>query len=160
MKKLNRKGFTLIELLAVIVILAIVLVVTIPSVLNSMNDARRTSLQNATDTVAEWFTKQYELAVLGTSLGSTSVDSAYTTFVGTGGMPTTKANAKTLTTAVIEAAGINGGTTNVTGTVYLNGNKICVELTAPSGSDFYVNADGTTGNKAQSAGCPTPTSGS
>ena len=35
MKKLNRKGFTLIELLAVIVILAVVLVVTIPSLVKA-----------------------------------------------------------------------------------------------------------------------------
>ncbi len=65
MKKLNRKGFTLIELLAVIVILAIVLVVTIPSVISSMNSARENQLQNAVDTVSEWFTKQYEQAKLG-----------------------------------------------------------------------------------------------
>lgn len=58
MKKLNRKGFTLIELLAVIVILAIVVVVTIPSVIGSINKAKTSSLENATATVTEWFTKQ------------------------------------------------------------------------------------------------------
>jgi len=46
MKKLNRKGFTLIELLAVIVIMAIILVVTIPTILNSISDARISSIQN------------------------------------------------------------------------------------------------------------------
>ena len=77
MKKLNRKGFTLIELLAVIVILAVVLVVTIPSVITATNDARKKNLQNAATTVEEWFTKQYELSVLGTSLGSASVNSVF-----------------------------------------------------------------------------------
>lgn len=46
MKKLNRKGFTLIELLAVIVIMAIILIVTVPNILQSINDARVSSLHN------------------------------------------------------------------------------------------------------------------
>lgn len=46
MKKLNRKGFTLIELLAVIVILAIILVVTVPNIISSINDARVSSIHN------------------------------------------------------------------------------------------------------------------
>lgn len=45
MKK-NNKGFTLIELLAVIVILAILVAVAIPSVTKYLNDARRGSMQN------------------------------------------------------------------------------------------------------------------
>ena len=45
MKK-NNKGFTLIELLAVIVILAILVAVAIPSVTKYLNDARKRSMQN------------------------------------------------------------------------------------------------------------------
>ena len=45
MKK-NNKGFTLIELLAVIVILAILVAVAIPSVTKYLNDARKGSIQN------------------------------------------------------------------------------------------------------------------
>ena len=47
MKK-NNKGFTLIELLAVIVILAILVAVAIPSVTKYLNDARRGSMHNIT----------------------------------------------------------------------------------------------------------------
>ena len=65
MKKLNRKGFTLIELLAIIVILAIIMVVTIPTVLDSLEDARRTTYQNAVNVVAEYAEKQYALARYG-----------------------------------------------------------------------------------------------
>ena len=43
MKKLNEKGFTLVELLAVIVVLASIMVLTVPSVLSSMNSARQSS---------------------------------------------------------------------------------------------------------------------
>ncbi len=44
--KRNNKGFTLIELLAVIVILAILVAVAIPSVTKYLNDARKGSMQN------------------------------------------------------------------------------------------------------------------
>lgn len=44
--KQNNKGFTLIELLAVIVILAILVAVAIPSVTKYLNDARKGSMQN------------------------------------------------------------------------------------------------------------------
>ena len=156
MKKLNRKGFTLIELLAVIVILAIVLVVTIPSVLTTMNDARNRNLQNAANTVAEWFTKQYELNVLGANLGSGNVDSVFASnYTATGKSIPTSATA--IPNEVLIAAGISGGTTNVTGTVYLQTNdKFCIVLTAVSGGSFHVNASGYT-NKASSSGCPTTT---
>ena len=55
MKKLNKKGFTLIELLAVIVILAIIVVVTVPTVLNSIDDARKSSLHSLAKEVANWY---------------------------------------------------------------------------------------------------------
>lgn len=43
-RKLNNKGFTLIELLAVVVILAIVMGIAATSVLNSINNSRKSSL--------------------------------------------------------------------------------------------------------------------
>lgn len=65
MKKLNRKGFTLIELLAIIVILAIIMVVTVPTVLSSMGDARKNTLKNSVNVVADWIEKEYTMAQLG-----------------------------------------------------------------------------------------------
>lgn len=41
----NKKGFTLIELLAVIVVLALILVLTIPTVLKTMNDSKKKTFQ-------------------------------------------------------------------------------------------------------------------
>ena len=144
MKKLNRKGFTLIELLAVIVILAVVLVVTIPSVISSMNTAKGKQLQNAANTVTEWFTKQYELATLGSDMVGTP-DAAYTAFVNKltdKKLPTSESGAATMSPEILKAAGLTD-TNNIEGTVYLNGNKICIKLTANDGSQFYNNADST-----------------
>lgn len=156
MKKLNRKGFTLIELLAVIVILAIVLVVTIPSVIGTMNDARDKNLQNATDSVAEWFTKQYELNVLGNSLdsgiGTGTVDSAFKDFVGTTGLTSAP---KQLTNPVLAAAGVANAENNIDVTnssVSLNGDKICVKLRANQDGSFYNTASGYNNCKL-SGGC-------
>lgn len=39
--KNNKKGFTLVELLAVIIVLALILVLIVPTVLSTMNDAKR-----------------------------------------------------------------------------------------------------------------------
>ena len=62
---MNKKGFTLIELLAVIVVLAIVLVVTIPSVLSSMDKAKTEQFNNAVATVEEYIKKQMEACKFG-----------------------------------------------------------------------------------------------
>ena len=39
--KNNKKGFTLVELLAVIVVLAIIILIAMPSVMSAMDKARR-----------------------------------------------------------------------------------------------------------------------
>ena len=60
MKKLNRKGFTLIELLAVIVIMAIILIVTVPNIINSITDARISSIHNLAVSAANTYNTAYE----------------------------------------------------------------------------------------------------
>ena len=155
MKKLNRKGFTLIELLAVIVILAVVLVVTIPSVIESMNKAKESQLKNSANAVTEWFTKQYELATFGSDMVGTP-DGAYTEFLNTltgKTLPTTAPSEDTynLTDPVLKAAGITNPT-GIKGKIYLNGSKICVKLTAESGSQFFNSSD-TGKNSVSGSGC-------
>lgn len=54
MKKLNKKGFTLVELLAIIVILAIILVVTVPAVFSAIDNSRKMSLENSAKGLAKW----------------------------------------------------------------------------------------------------------
>ena len=67
MKKLNRKGFTLIELLAVIVIMAIILIVTVPNIIQSISDARVSSLHNLAVSAANTYNTAYAQDLLATS---------------------------------------------------------------------------------------------
>lgn len=55
---MNRKGFTLIELLAVIVVLGLVLVVTIPSVIGNINNNRISGLHTLSKEVAKWYDRK------------------------------------------------------------------------------------------------------
>ena len=52
---MNRKGFTLIELLAVIVVLGLVLVVTIPSVIGNIRNNKISSLHTLSKEYAKWY---------------------------------------------------------------------------------------------------------
>ena len=168
MKKLNRKGFTLIELLAVIVILAVVLVVTIPSVINAMNTAREKSLENSANTIADWFQKNYDIDQLGPTLGA-GAEASYYTFLGCTQADTSScktlgsADATTLCSttsssttcnAVMQDVGINTPEKNIaSGTITLNGTKVCVTLSAKAKGSFYSTRSGAT-NTAKSANCP------
>lgn len=59
-KKVNKKGFTLIELLAVIVVLALIMVIAMPSILNAANSAKKKSFQMYGQRLYESAMGQYE----------------------------------------------------------------------------------------------------
>lgn len=70
MKKKNKtnkkkKGFTLVELLAVIIILAIVVGISIPAVLTTINTTRAKAFNTAAQSVANWVDRQYEVYTKG-----------------------------------------------------------------------------------------------
>ena len=67
MKKLNRKGFTLIELLAVIVIMAIILIVTVPNIIQSIGDARVNSIHNLAVSAANTYNTAYGQDLVATA---------------------------------------------------------------------------------------------
>ena len=68
----KKKGFTLIELLAVIVVLALILVLTIPTVLKTMNDSKKKTFQMYGQKVVNAAMQLQESVEL---LGSSSVES-------------------------------------------------------------------------------------
>ena len=162
MKKLNRKGFTLIELLAVIVVLAIVLVVTIPSVLRSVGNAREKSLENSANAVADWLTRQSELAAIAdTGVADDDVDGNYTSLISrsTWAGAVDRAHAVVLDDDLVgsaddlllKAAGFGGGEQDAAALIWRSGNRICVELAPNNNSNSKSRFKGLAAVK--SAGC-------
>lgn len=74
-KKLNNKGFTLIELLAVVVILALLMSISVTSVLNSMNNSRISTLHSQAKSFVSWYSETVaEDELLSSSEKTISVD--------------------------------------------------------------------------------------
>ena len=74
MKRLNRKGFTLVELLAVIVILAIVVGITLVTVLPTLQKSRQSAFELTPNTAADFLEKQYQSELIGElNVGSVAV---------------------------------------------------------------------------------------
>ncbi len=165
MKKMNNKGFTLIELLAVVVIMGIVLVITIPSVIDSVNSAKAKQLKNAANTVQSWYEKQSQLSALSGDLDSSVVDPAYTAFPekewrsSTDGDRTNFFDNDPAGLKALIAAGLSEPDKNIdlhNSRVWYSGTtkKICVLLRAAQNGDFYI-ANGTANDNTKcSSGCP------
>lgn len=143
--------FTIISIIAIFLIFSSAMSVT-----KTMTNAKDKIFQNTANEVEDWFTMQYELDKLSNYGSDTSrtPDIAYTTFVNSltnKKLPTTLSSAVNMTSEVLKAAGIID-TRNIEGTVYLNGYKICVKLTANENSQFYNSSDSTK-NSVSSLGC-------
>ncbi|MBE6152969.1 MAG: prepilin-type N-terminal cleavage/methylation domain-containing protein [Firmicutes bacterium] len=76
--KTNKKGFTLIELLAVIVVLSIILVITVPMILNTLGSTRQDALQASADSSARFYKDQISLSLLGKKQSGFLIDLKYT----------------------------------------------------------------------------------
>jgi len=142
MKKLNRKGFTLVELLAVIIILAIVVGITIPAVMTTTNNAKKSAFNTAASSLADWVDRQYQAAAVLSGTGLASADSSFTALCGTTG--SSCSSAKQLTANFLVAGGLKSnnialasGTTTLS-SVQINATtgRSCVKLTAASGGDY------------------------
>ncbi len=135
--KLNRKGFTLVELLAVIIILAIVVGITIPAIMTSVNDARKSGFQTAANTAADWLERQAQSYAVGDK-NISPVDSVYETNFIAGGSYVTEVEMDTNSANfadVIKAAGLQVKNISAIKATYSNG-RYCVELTASTDGDY------------------------
>lgn len=162
MKKLNNKGFTLIELLAVIVILAIVVAITIPAVLSSINGARSSAFETTAKTVADWAEREYQAYMVSDETVQ-KVDTSFKTICsglaldGTGQVcynsnVNTDATKGTVTTDInkfLNAAGVDPKNYSKAYIEVLGNGRVCVQLTA-NGDGDYKNENG---NIAKSPAC-------
>lgn len=70
MKKLNRKGFTLVELLAVIIVLAIVVGISIPAVLGTINGSKNKACGVAVEAAQKYLENQLVIYNTDTSMAT------------------------------------------------------------------------------------------
>lgn len=149
MKKLNEKGFTLIELLAVIVILAIVAAITIPTVLSSMGNARQSTFNTSAQTVADWFEKEYSAAQINMA------DAEFTALCGADGSTCATNTAVKFSVengkGALETAGVKASNYDLANSsVKINTNgRVCITLAASTTGDF----SSVTNKTAKSATC-------
>jgi type IV pilus assembly protein PilA len=115
MKRNNKKGFTLVELLAVIVILAIILAIAVPSISGMINSAKRSSFEDDAKMILTGLEYQKLQATLGTGDFAVTDD-------------------MTLTAAQIQTLGANSANYTTVRIIELSPLKICVET--PSTSKF------------------------
>ena len=150
MKRLNKKGFTLVELLAIIVILAVILVITVPQVFKAVDNSKKSSLESSASAIVKW----YNTTKAADALVSDANDKVLSGYTAT----TTKT---CLDTAFFTAAEVNANdfivkkdATDTTVTVangcsfyWLNGTAVEFVLVAKTTGKFYVaSAVGTANN--------------
>ena len=125
MKILNKKGFTLVELLAVIVILAIVVGITLVTVLPTLKKSRQEAFELTAQTAADYFEKQYQLYLIGEDIPA-DIESVIQSVLAGGPHASHYIGAD-----VIESAGLKAEN-YVAGQIGLNATtgRICVKLYA------------------------------
>ncbi len=151
-KRLNNKGFTLIELLAVIVILAVVMGIAANSVITSMNNARKGSLQDSAIVLQDAFNTAYLEQQITTE---TKILGVATTNLLKGDtlVPLT---AETLTTMGMKSTDIDVAKSYVGFNKTTQRFEVC--LTAPTTSSYYVSTAVASAAKSAKLGAGTAVS--
>ena len=152
MKKLNRKGFTLVELLAVIILLALVIGITIPVVLDTINKSKNRAMGVSVEAAQRWIEDQAVLV-------NTDITSADSTFKGDSilmgiASADSAGSAETLSgDAVIKALGINPNDVTEITVQAMGSGRACVRINLiPTTSQYYTTEYWKVGNDAKTAG--------
>ena len=132
MKRLNKKGFTLVELLAVIIILAVVVGITIPTVLSVTDTAKKKSFDTAVGSIQTYLQSQVDMSQLSPEFHTG--DTAYVAAIGTA-----TASTDALVTQVLANTGYTANIEKIAWTVA--GGKVSITCATVKASGDYLQSE-------------------